>query len=323
MCMSYEILYGKSFIKTPKGRIVPLTLHGSNNCTEFVNGREVLERNWGCFVPDSFLYLPQDEFLKACRDKYPDSPDNDYEAFKAGSKWVYRKDLIKWFEHGIKNAGFLEEYRTKSNMPVKLTCYICLYLPDENKYKQGYERIVKTSKELDEWIDCIESEKYKIQTEFGYQSCVVFDIKGERQPLHLQKDIKGPVACCIRPGSYLFKYDENSMTFSPNVNTAIIFDSIEDAKNKLGEERFYRNKFVKAENLKFKPFVIKIEDNDIYFRKRSRKYIYKTSNIQSAYGFLTEKAAQKYIQKLSSSYSKAANYTVVQREKPLDNPANN
>lgn len=265
--MSYEIVYGKSFIKTPKGRIIPLTLHGSNNCTEFVNGREVRERSWGCFVPDSFLYLSQDEFLEACKDKYPDNPDNDYEVFKAGSKWIYKRDLVKWFKHGIKNAGFLEEYRTKSNLSVKLTCYIWFYSPDGNKYNRSYERTVKTSKELDEWIDSVEAEKYKINVEFGYQSEVGFDIRGERQPLHLQKKIEGPVACCIHPGSYLFEYDESGMIFSQNISTAIIFDSLEDAKNKLGEERFYRNKFVKAENLKFKPFVIKIGDNGIYMKK--------------------------------------------------------
>lgn len=317
--MSYEIVYGKSFIKTPKGRIIPLTLHGSNNCTEFVNGREVLERNWGFFVPDSFLYLSQDEFLKACRDKYPDSPENNYEAFKTGSKWVYRKNLIKWFEHGVKNAGFLEEYRTKSNMSVKLNCFVYFYLPDGNKYNRSYERIVETSKELDEWIDYCSAEKYRIDVKFGCQSYVGFEIKGERRPLHLQRDVKGPVVCCIRPGSYLFKYDDNSMTFSPNVNTAIIFDSLEDAKNKLGEERFCRNKFVKAENLKFKPFVIETEKNGIYVQKRKSRYLYGTTDIQSAYGFPTEKSAQKYIQKLIIAYPKAVNYTVIQRDNPFDN----
>lgn len=32
--MSYEIVYAKQFIKTEDGRIIPLALHGSNNCYE-------------------------------------------------------------------------------------------------------------------------------------------------------------------------------------------------------------------------------------------------------------------------------------------------
>ena len=43
--MSYSIIYGRQFVKTTKG-IIPMILSGSNNCTEFIQGREVLERNW-------------------------------------------------------------------------------------------------------------------------------------------------------------------------------------------------------------------------------------------------------------------------------------
>lgn len=42
--MSYSIIYGRQFVKTTKG-IIPMILSGSNNCTEFIQGREVLERN--------------------------------------------------------------------------------------------------------------------------------------------------------------------------------------------------------------------------------------------------------------------------------------
>ena len=37
--MSYTIMYGKQFLKTSRG-IIPLALHGDNNVTEYVRGRE-------------------------------------------------------------------------------------------------------------------------------------------------------------------------------------------------------------------------------------------------------------------------------------------
>ena len=42
--MSYTIMYGKQFLKTSRG-IIPLALHGDNNVTEYVRGREVRERH--------------------------------------------------------------------------------------------------------------------------------------------------------------------------------------------------------------------------------------------------------------------------------------
>lgn len=314
--MSYQIVYGKSFIKTPKDRIIPLTLNGANNCTEYINGREVLERNWSCFVPDFFLLLSEDEFLSACEGRYPIDTKENYEAFKAGSKWVYKNDLLKWFKNGVKNAALLENYRTKWNYPINLECMLGWW--KESKFCSDCKSLIKSSAELDDWLDKAYEFKKKMEKENNISPQIIFDIRGVREPLHVQKKIEGPVVCCVRPGSYLFKYDKSGMSFSPNINTAIVFDSLEDAKNKLGEERFYRSKFVKAGNLKFKPFVIRTEKDGIYVQKRERRYLYKTSNIQSAYGFLSERAAQRYIQKLIAAYPKAVNYTVEKRNNPFD-----
>jgi hypothetical protein len=43
--MSYEIVYNRQFLKID-GKIIPLALYGSNNCTEYHNGRERREREW-------------------------------------------------------------------------------------------------------------------------------------------------------------------------------------------------------------------------------------------------------------------------------------
>ena len=59
--MSYTIMYGKQFLKTSRG-IIPLALHGDNNVTEYVRGREVRERHWSVYANDKIEFTP-DEYL--------------------------------------------------------------------------------------------------------------------------------------------------------------------------------------------------------------------------------------------------------------------
>ena len=64
--MSYSIIYGRQFVKTTKG-IIPMILSGSNNCTEFIQGREVLERNWYPMTlsnKDKRIAIPAGELLE-------------------------------------------------------------------------------------------------------------------------------------------------------------------------------------------------------------------------------------------------------------------
>ena len=67
--MSYSIIYGRQFVKTTKG-IIPMILSGSNNCTEFIQGREVLERNWYPMTlsnKDKRIAIPAEELLERAR----------------------------------------------------------------------------------------------------------------------------------------------------------------------------------------------------------------------------------------------------------------
>lgn len=59
--MSYTIMYGKQFLKTSRG-IIPLALHGDNNVTEYVRGREVRERHWSVYSNNKIEFTP-DEYL--------------------------------------------------------------------------------------------------------------------------------------------------------------------------------------------------------------------------------------------------------------------
>lgn len=306
--MGYQIVYGKSFIKTPKGRIVPLTLSGSNNCTEFINGREVRERNWGCFVPDSFLLLPQEEFLAACEEKYPVNTKYHYEAFKSGSKWVYGEELFNWLERGVKNAALLEDYRTKDERPVALKCYVSWY--ENSNFKSDCEKVLKTSSELDDWLDLA----YRFKQDKKSDFC--FDILGVREPLRTQKEIAGPVVCKLRADCYLFKYDENTMQFGNDIKKAIIFESMDDARNKLGAERCKSRKFVSAKSLREKPYVIGIEGDSAkiykYILGKRNPVCRFTYNIQCAKGFASEKKAQRYIESMSG-YSSQKRMVVLKK----------
>ena len=103
--MSYSIIYGRQFVKTTKG-IIPMILSGSNNCTEFIQGREVLERNWYPMTlsnKDKRIAIPAEELLERAR-AISTGDGADYEFAKQGGKWLYCKDVLKWVESGIRNA---------------------------------------------------------------------------------------------------------------------------------------------------------------------------------------------------------------------------
>ena len=116
--MSYTIMYGKQFLKTSRG-IIPLALHGDNNVTEYVRGREMRERHWSVYANDKIEFTP-DEYL----DYLNTFCGNEYqEHFYANGKFVYDKGLITWAKNGIREALTIEEIRKV--IPVQsVTCYI-------------------------------------------------------------------------------------------------------------------------------------------------------------------------------------------------------
>lgn len=108
--MSYEIVYNSQFLKID-GKIIPLVLHGSNNCYETLNnGRQIRERNWnplyiGINKP---IAATEAEIMKeiesCCGGEYQDH-------FMQNGKWVDDKGLIRFFQNGVKNAKTIEELK--------------------------------------------------------------------------------------------------------------------------------------------------------------------------------------------------------------------
>lgn len=107
--MSYEIVYNRQFLKIDD-KIIPLVLHGSNNCYESMwNGRYRRERNW------SSIYFNQKNTMISRTEKeiikYIDSicGGTYQEHFIRNGKWVDDIGLIRFFKNGIKVAKTIEE----------------------------------------------------------------------------------------------------------------------------------------------------------------------------------------------------------------------
>lgn len=109
--MSYEIVYNKQFLKID-GKIIPLVLHGSNNCYEpLTNRRERRERNWNPFYigNNKQIALTETDLIKMAESLCDGGEYQDH--FMQNGKWVDDKGLIRFFQNGIKNAKTIEELR--------------------------------------------------------------------------------------------------------------------------------------------------------------------------------------------------------------------
>lgn len=150
--MSYEIVYDRQFIKleVPNSDvpwIIPLTLHGSNNCTEYTSsGRERRERNWNAIYFNGANKLPiehPDKMIERlndfCGTKYQ-------EHFKRNGKWVDDAGLIRFFKNGIKYAKTLEELNELSYSPVYVRCHVSIWVGYDNQIE--LRRVAHNSAEL-------------------------------------------------------------------------------------------------------------------------------------------------------------------------------
>lgn len=109
--MSYEIVYNKQFLKID-GKIIPLVLHGSNNCYEpLTNGRQRRERNWNPIYISSNAQIAVTESDLMKRIKSLCDGGEYQEHFMQNGKWVDDKGLIRFFQNGIKNAKTIEELK--------------------------------------------------------------------------------------------------------------------------------------------------------------------------------------------------------------------
>lgn len=135
--MSYQIYYDKQFVRLGN-QYIPMSLDGSNNCTETHNGYERRERNWNCrdyyfkslglgqfFATSEIIFSSLNQWIekqvKSSLDSEYREPheDADYikkhwgyytgESFGGGCSSLSLDQYLNWWKSGIKNAMTIEQ----------------------------------------------------------------------------------------------------------------------------------------------------------------------------------------------------------------------
>lgn len=144
--MSYEILYNRQFLKTQDNKIIPIILHGSNNCYEYTwNGRERRERNWSiCNMPYWCNYkidFTPEELLKE-NERWLDRD----EMYKYNGKFINGKQWYNMIKNSIKQAKTIEELEDYER-PI---AYLSIYKGD--KWSKTETIRLNTTKDLQDFI---------------------------------------------------------------------------------------------------------------------------------------------------------------------------
>lgn len=285
--MSYQKYYGRMFVKLEEDKYIPLVLWGANNCTEFVNGREVLERHWCPLGPKDVTSA--EAFTKWVFDNASSMPNT--EVWMNGSKWVLWSNMPRWMSNAFYNSLTIEEIYEKTGKALTLTLY---------ERQKGSGSVVvksfwctKTNEILAffEFYDNLAEDKKRV-------SYIWYDF-GTREPLKVSKPkkaIEGKVVVKNTRNQYLQSYmSGKSLNFSPKPEDALIFENENEALTQIGGA-WSNIKIVSLATLekakKSRNFVLK--SNRGYVFKRTRSRLHFTSYLDSAKNFATEKDAEKY-----------------------------
>jgi len=306
--MSYQKYYGRQFVKLSEDKYLPLILWGSNNCSQIVNGREVLERYWCPLGRNDVTSV--ETFSKWVSDNASSMPET--EVWMNGSKWVYWANMPRWASNAFRDSLTIEEIYEKTGKALTLTLY---------ERKRDFGSVVlrsfwctKTNEILSflEAYDNLPEEKKRV-------SYVWYDF-GTREPLKIpkpKKAIKGMVAVKNTRGQYLQSYiSGKKLSFSPDPDKALVFENEDEALTQLGRS-WADIKIVSAASLdkakNSRNFAIQSDRG--YVQKRTKNYLYFTSYKESAKTFATEKEAEKYKSELEVRFS--SNLKVVDIREPF------
>ena len=294
--MSYSIIYGRQFVKTTKG-IIPMILSGSNNCTEFIQGREVLERNWYPMTlsnKDKRIAIPAEELLERAR-AISTGDGADYEFAKQGGKWLYCKDVLKWVESGIRNAMNIERINFfRPNTP--LHGRIVVWRGDKRELEAFAEEMESAWK--------VNGSDKTVTEFYPYLS-----FEG-REPLSIEKMASlsddEPVVVKVAPYGYYTKTEHSCRNYERNRAAAKVFKNIDDAIAELGGITFHASKVTferagadsaKSSKPAEKLFALRITEGDragAYIVKLTRSRIWTSTSSEKAKMFPSEKAVLKW-----------------------------
>lgn len=261
--MGYTIVYGKQFIKTNDGRIIPLILAGSNNCyTQNFRGRERRERSWSSIVGGSNNNICFNE-VEIYENINSWLGGTYQEHFKMHGIWVDDAKLLKFIQNGIKNAKTIEELSELNRYPIALKVYLSVWYTDGETYKDGTlktkdkiesKRIVGNSAELNEFLAQADQRLKERQENETIYVCIEFE---SEKAVPYPKEVKKRKAKeklteyyaikVISNNTYTYTYylgqlTSRRITGSFNIRYAKQFNTSKEAERWLGknkiEERF-------------------------------------------------------------------------------------
>lgn len=319
--MSYEILYDRKFIRTTRG-IIPMILSGSNNCTEFTysgSGRsyERRERHWWAYIPRGMEIAdhPENAYLIEMS-RLTSSEGEPHEMFMSHGKWLMSNQWRKWFQNGCKSALSIEEY-LKQNRHQSFYCEIRAYKTGSAYSESVDGAYVRSTAELEVWLDNANRKVMELNEQFSSDGgsayiCLSFSIN---EPLNAVRLATEGAVVAKNNACFVKEYiTDKSLTFTVDPAEAAVFDSVEDAKAKLGYH--WKNiRFVKAENqLKERNFVLKFMNGNLqgrYLQRKTNGRLYSTSYQEDAKRFETEQEAVRYAKATRNRFRIGDTITVV------------
>ena len=267
--MSYEIIYDKQFIKVSKDKFVPMILAGSNNCTEFTNGRERRERSWFPYRINGNIIVTKEEMLEFADNK---------------------RNSIITDNNGRERDSWWEEYRDEKfgywlGLAIGGSCSSTTFGQFKGIFKTGCDKALT--------IEQLNDSGVSVVVRNGYYS------SEERDKLGIPSFYK-MVYSSIQLEKAIDEFEE--IFKGTNQIPYISFNGMGDNTPKyLRQKHFKKDTIVKEKKeIKVNHYFSIIAPNNAWFVKRT-KYGYKYTHYPYL-RFMTEKEAQRKLKVLGVGY---------------------
>lgn len=294
--MSYEIIYGRQFVRTTRG-IIPLMLIGPSNMTEG-SGRHIRRiRGWKNLM--GLTDEHNEESLFAVLTAGLETKVEDCRVAKIYSHWANPDRVRQFTKRAIRDAHSIEAIR-ETNPTQRLECCVRLYNRQRPVLQtEELKAEVTSTQELENWIDKARA-LYEANNGELVRICINFHGDERlRACITLDKDVPVVAKYMLH---YLYSYTDCTFAVSNDRQRAIVFANLEEAKTKLPKIFFDKGgKIVgAAKALKPRPFVIRVTGGS-----RSGLYVYGVTSLrvdffkipQNARRFATESEALRWADK--------------------------
>lgn len=304
--MSYFIEDDHKVIKTTQGYIFML-LGGDNNVTEskWVGGNkkwaEVRARSWFHYN-HQILNEPESVIMAFCERSF-DAQDPEHQLFMKGGKWLCNKDMSNYFRNGMKRAQTLDQL-ILANRGQSLDVSV-RHWPDKDSYSSVTElsQFLHTTEELEAWLGLAKPLREKYLAD-GKDCYICLSFCGTKPLRYGAPENVGKVvikATSRHSPGYVRDYIYNrQLSFTKNLDEAMVFDSEENARLAIGS--CWRGiKFVSLESQqkanKPKPFILQFGSGKLggqYLSRTTKNTTYGTFSQERAKKFTTDKEAIRY-----------------------------